>query len=64
MLKTIANIIFGLMIFVGIMMIAGSANDCDGACMENANTIGEMITISLMGLALTIVGGFGFAKTN
>lgn len=64
MLKTIANIIFGLMIFVGIMMIAGSANDCDGACMENANTIGEMITISLMGLALMIVGGFGFAKTN
>ena len=52
------------MIFVGIMMIAGSANDCDGACMENANTIGEMITISLMGLALMIVGGFGFAKTN
>ncbi len=37
-------------------MIAGSGNDCDGKCMENANTIGEMLIISGTGLAMILFG--------
>lgn len=42
--------------FIGFLMVAGSAGDCDGACMDQANTMGEMLALiaggfSLMGLA-------------
>ena len=37
-------------------MIAGSANDCDGACMETANTIGEMLIVAGTGLAMMLFG--------
>ena len=36
--------------------MAGSANDCDGACMETANTFGEMLIIAGVGLAMTLFG--------
>lgn len=56
-MKTIVNGIAGILIVVGIMAMAGSANDCDGACMETANTLGEMLTIAGIGLAMTLFGG-------
>lgn len=56
-MKTIVNGIAGTLIVVGIMAMAGSANDCDGACMETANTLGEMLTIVGIGLAMTLFGG-------
>tara|TARA_B100001093_G_scaffold367999_1_gene352932 strand:+ start:302 stop:478 length:177 start_codon:yes stop_codon:yes gene_type:complete len=56
------NVIGGILIIAGIMAIAGSGNDCDGKCMENANTIGEMLTVMLIGISMTIVGGFIVAK--
>ena len=43
-------------IFVGLLMIAGSAGDCDGACMDQANTLGEMLTIIAMGIAAIAAG--------
>ena len=50
---------FGAMcIFVGLMMAAGSANDCGGDCMEYANTLSEMIMIAGIGLMLMISGVF------
>ena len=50
---------FGAMcIFVGIVMMAGSANDCDGHCMEYANTLPEMLMIAGIGLMLMISGVF------
>ena len=64
MFKTLANITFGFMVIIGLMMMAGSAGDCDGKCMENANTIGEMLAYASMGLALMIAGGIGFYHTN
>ena len=64
MIKTMANITFGFIMFVGLMMMAGSAGDCDGKCMENANTIGEMVAYAAMGLALMIASGVGFMFTN
>lgn len=43
-------------IFVGLLMIAGSAGDCDGACMDQANTLGEMLTIIAVGIAAIVAG--------
>ena len=51
------NLISALLIFTGIVMMAGSAGDCDGQCMENANTIGEMIMYASIGLAMMALGG-------
>jgi len=55
-MKTFFNTIAGLLIFGGILVMAGSANDCDGACMETANTIGEMLMVASVGLAMLITG--------
>ena len=56
-MKTIINTIAGLLIFGGLMAMTGSANDCDGACMETANTLGEMLTVAGIGLAMMLFGG-------
>ena len=56
-MKTIINSLAGVLIVVGIMAMAGSANDCDGACMETANTLGEMLIVASIGLAMTLFGG-------
>ena len=55
-MKTFINSIAGILVIVGIMAMAGSANDCDGACMETANTFGEMLIIAGVGLAMTLFG--------
>ncbi len=56
-MKTIINSLAGILIVVGIMAMAGSANDCDGACMETANTLGEMLLVAGVGLAMVLFGG-------
>ena len=56
-MKTIINTIAMVLIAVGIMAMAGSANDCDGACMETANTLGEMLLVAGVGLAMVLFGG-------
>ena len=56
MFKIIINTIATLLVFVGIVMMAGSAGDCDGRCVENANTISEMLMYAGLGLALFITG--------
>jgi len=63
-MKNVVNAVFAVLIIGGLMAMAGSAGDCDGKCMEQANTIGEMITISLIGLACVIVGAYGAYKVN
>lgn len=40
----------------GLMMVAGSAGDCDGHCMEQANSLGEMIAVAAAGIFAMIVG--------
>jgi hypothetical protein len=55
-MKTIINTISGLLIAGGLMAMAGSANDCDGACMETANTLGEMLTVAGVGLTMMLFG--------
>jgi hypothetical protein len=46
----------GTLVIVGLMIAAGSAGDCDGRCMEQANTIGEMMIIMMIGVATMAVG--------
>jgi len=52
------TIISSLLIVTGLVMMAGSANDCDGACMETANTLSEMLLVALGGLAIMAAGTF------
>jgi hypothetical protein len=51
------NITGMVMIIVGLFMMAGSAGDCDGKCMEYANTMGEMATYLIFGLTVAAIGG-------
>lgn len=63
-MKTIINTISGLLIVGGLMAMAGSANDCDGACMETANTLGEMITVASIGLTMMAMGALILIKNS
>lgn len=50
---------FGVVsIFMGLIVAAGSAGDCDGACMEMANTLPEMLMIAGIGIILMLGGAF------
>jgi len=44
------------LIVVGMMVAAGAANDCDGACMEQANDLGTMLMVAGAGLFAMFVG--------
>ena len=55
-MKNILNTLATLFLFVGIVMMAGSANDCDGDCMETANTISQMLMYAGIGLTFFIAG--------
>lgn len=55
-MKTTINTISGLLIAGGLMAMAGSANDCDGACMDTANTLGEMLMVAGVGFTMVLFG--------
>lgn len=63
-MKTTFYTLGGLMVALGLMAIAGSANDCDGACMETANTLGEMMFIVFWGMISMVVGTTILVKTS
>lgn len=48
-MRNITALTLGLL---GFLIISGSANDCDGACMDQANTLGEMLLLVTIGLTL------------
>ena len=50
-------IISSILILLGIAMMAGAAGDCDGKCVENANTVWETFVYALMGLTMFLTGG-------
>jgi len=62
--KTMKNTISSLLIVTGIIMMAGSANDCDGKCMETANTLSEMLMIAFLGLVVSGSGALLMAYQN
>ena len=55
-MNTLLNGLGGTLIFLGLIAMAGSANDCDGACVENANTIAEMLIVIAGGLVAMALG--------
>ena len=56
-MKTIINLLAATFVMLGLAMMAGSAGDCDGACMAQANTMTEMLTLAGLGLSFFLVGG-------
>ena len=58
MISLIKRILGIIGMFTGLIMVMGSANDCDGKCMENANSIEVMLLISLIGFVFMISGYF------
>ena len=60
----IKTIISATLIILGIAMMAGSAGDSDGKCVENANSLIEMFMYALGGMALMLSGGFLILRTQ
>ena len=58
------NILGAFLVFAGLVAMAGSAGDCDGKCMEQANTLGEMLMIVFIGLTMTLTGGIILYNEN
>ena len=58
MFKKIATGFGVTAIAIGIMMMAGSAGDCDGKCMEQANDVATMLMVAGTGLVMMISGVF------
>ena len=50
------KVLGAFLIIMGIIAMAGSANDCDGACMETANTLPEMLMAAFIGLCMLVTG--------
>ena len=63
-MKNIMNGIGYILIALGIMAMAGSAGDCDGKCVENANTMLEMLTFAGLGLAMFLFGAMLVLQKN
>jgi hypothetical protein len=55
-MKNIFNTLATILIAIGLIVMAGSANDCDGKCMETANTLPEMLMLVGIGVAFMITG--------
>ena len=45
-----------MFIMFGLILMAGSGGDCDGKCMEYANTLGETMLYGFIGLMSFIMG--------
>jgi hypothetical protein len=53
------------LIVVGMMVAAGSAGDCDGKCMDQANDLGTMLMVAGAGLFAMLVGALAvFSARN
>ena len=50
------NAIALILIFGGIIMAAGSGGDCDGKCMEYANTLSETLMYAFIGFMMMAIG--------
>jgi len=54
-MKTFFNTMAAILLMVGIVMMAGSAGDCDGRCGPG-NTISEMLMLAGIGLSFFLTG--------
>jgi len=53
-----------VLVFGGLVAMAGSAGDCDGACMDQANSLSTMLTIIAGGLVSIALGGLMIASAQ
>ena len=51
------TIISAILLTLGLIMMAGAAGDCDGKCVENANSLLTMLFFAFTGLITFISGG-------
>ena len=56
------KVLGSFLVVMGLVAIAGSAGDCDGKCMEYANTWKEMLMVVTVGIALVGTGAFILIK--
>ena len=63
-MKTAGFILGGTMIALGLMAIAGSAGDCDGKCMENANPLSVVLLIAVGSLVSMSLGAIMLYKAE
>lgn len=56
-MEKIKTYIGAFFIMAGIVLMAGSAGDCDGHCGPG-NTIGEMLMIAGVGLVMLVTGAW------
>ena len=57
-MKTITTWIGAVFFMAGILMAAGSAGDCDGKCMEQANDLATMLVLAGTGIVFMLSGMF------
>ena len=57
-MKTITTWIGAFFFIAGLLIAAGSAGDCDGKCMEQANDLATMITLAATGIVFMLSGVF------
>jgi len=57
-MKTFLQLFGGTVIFLGLLVAAGSAGDCDGKCMEQANDLATMLMVAGTGLVMMVAGAF------
>lgn len=56
-MRGLLNVFGALLLALGFLAIGGSAGDCDGKCMENANDITTMLLIVGGGFVSCALGG-------
>ena len=54
-MKNFFNLMATILIFVGLVMMAGSAGDCDGKCGPG-NSLTEMLMFAGIGLSFFVCG--------
>ena len=50
------TLISSILIVTGIILAAGSGGDCDGKCMEYANSLSETLFYGFIGLGMMMIG--------
>ena len=57
-MKTITTYIGAFFFIAGLLIAAGSAGDCDGKCMEQANDLATMLVLAGTGIVFMLSGVF------
>ena len=57
-MKTITTWIGAFFFIAGLLIAAGSAGDCDGKCMEQANDVATMVVLAATGIVFMLSGVF------